>query len=284
MVISVASGKGGTGKTTISANIASVASRLEPLEFLDCDVEEPDAHFYLKPVFTSEREVMIDVPRVDSSCCDSCGKCSEFCRYNALAVLPDEVLVFEDLCHSCGGCAVACPLDCISYTPRRIGVIREGTTENGLPFSQGLLDIAEPRSVPVIAEMKLSLKKDPVYILDCPPGVGCPTVESIKGSDYCIMVTEPSPFGLHDLTLAHETASLMGIEHGVVINRSRGDDQIIESYCKREGLTLLGRIPFSREVAEVCSRGGLLTDLDNRWESEFEAIWQRARDMACQSK
>jgi MinD superfamily P-loop ATPase len=271
LVVSVASGKGGTGKTTVSANLARVESRRNPVTFIDCDVEEPDSHFFLKPEWTGESEVHVEVPVVDTSCCDACGECSRFCRYNALAVLEQDVLVFDELCHSCGGCAMVCPADCISMKPRRIGIIRYGESD-GIDFFQGLLDIGEPMAVPVIDVLKGQIEADRLCLLDCPPGTGCPMIQSVAGTDYCLMVTEPSPFGRHDLELAHLVAARLEVPHGVIINRSRGDDGIITDYCKGEGISVLGRIPFSRRAAELCSSGELLADADEEIRELFEGI------------
>jgi MinD superfamily P-loop ATPase len=269
--VAVASGKGGTGKTTVSTSLAWLASVEGPLTFLDCDVEEPDAHFYLKPAWDSEQEVTVEVPRVDSNCCDGCGRCAEFCRYNALAALKDDVLVFEELCHSCRGCEIICPLDCVSMVPRRLGIIRSGDC-GPVSFRQGLLDIGEPMPVPIVKELKDGVPSGSRVIIDCPPGAGCPMIQSITGSDYCVLVTEPSPFGRHDLDIAHQVAAQLGIPHGVVINKSTEHDSLIEEYCAGKGVPVLGKIPYSRESAERCSRGELLAETGPEMEDVFKRI------------
>lgn len=271
MLISIASGKGGTGKTTLAANMAWAASKAEPVVLLDCDVEEPDSHFYIKPEWAGEEEVNVSVPVIDSSLCDGCGKCAEFCHFNALAAIRGDVLVFQELCHGCGGCAIACPLDCITYEDRRIGVVRHGA-RGSVSLYQGLLDIGEPIAVPVIEQVKEHRAGGGLTLIDCPPGTGCPMVNSIKGSDYCMLVTEPSPFGRHDLDLAHRAAIELGVPHGVVISRSSGNDAIIEEYCSREGLNVLGMIPYSRDVAVACSRGEMLSESDGAWHGRFIEI------------
>ncbi|MBU4175758.1 MAG: ATP-binding protein [Actinobacteria bacterium] len=271
MIIAVASGKGGTGKTTVSTSLAWLTASSGPLTFLDCDVEEPDAHFYLKPSWDSEWGVNVEVPRIDSSCCDGCGKCADFCRYNALAAIQSDVLVFEELCHSCRGCAIACPLDCVSMVPRRLGIIRSGTSGE-VAFRQGLLDIGEPMSPPIIRKLKDEIPPGGEAIVDCPPGAGCPMIVAITGADYCILVTEPSPFGKHDLDIAHQVAGQLGIPHGVVINKSTVHDGIIEEYCTGEGIPLLGKIPYSREAAQHCSRGELLAEADTATGDIFRRI------------
>ena len=277
MIISVASGKGGTGKTTVATNMAWAASSLEPVTFLDCDVEEPDSHFYLKPEWSDEEDVCLPAPVVDSSRCDGCGRCAEFCRYNALAAIKGDVLVFQGLCHGCGGCALACPLKCITYADKRIGVVREGA-RGGVRLYQGLLQIGEPVAVPVIKQVKERRAADGLALIDCPPGTGCPMVNAIRGSDYCLLVTEPSPFGRHDLDLAHRAALELGIPHGVLVNRSSGDDGIIYEYCAGEGLKVLGRIPFSRGAAEACSRGVVLAETGEAWAWLFLGILEGVRE------
>ncbi len=276
MLISIASGKGGTGKTTVACNLAWAASTVEPVTFLDCDVEEPDSHFYLKPEWAGEEEVQVPAPVIDASCCDGCGKCSEFCRFNALAAIKGDVLVFPELCHGCGGCAIACPLDCITYTDRRIGVVRKGS-RGEVNLFQGLLDIGEPMAIPVVKRVKENREDSGLTIIDCPPGTGCPMVNAIRDSDYCILVTEPSPFGKHDLELAHLAAVELGIPHGVIVNRSSPGDAIIDDYCEEEGLSVLGRIPFSREMAEACSRGEMRVETDETWSWRFLKILEEVR-------
>jgi MinD superfamily P-loop ATPase len=276
LVISVASGKGGTGKTTITANMAWAASTSERVVLLDCDVEEPDSHFYLKSEWSGETEVSVPAPVVDSARCDGCGRCAEFCRFNALAAIKGDVLVFQELCHGCGGCSLACPLKCITYADRRIGVVRRGD-RGGVSLFQGLLDIGEPIAVPVIEHVKENRDERGLTLIDCPPGTGCPMVNSIRGSDYCVLVTEPSPFGRHDLNLAHLAAVELGIAHGVVISRSSDNDGIIEEYCSGNNLKVIGRIPYSRSVALACSRGEMLAETDTAWRERFMGILQEVR-------
>lgn len=276
MLISVASGKGGTGKTTVAANLAWAASTLEPVTFLDCDVEEPDSHFYIKPQWLGEEDVCIPVPVVEASRCDGCGKCTEFCRYNALAAIKGDVLIFQELCHGCGGCALVCPFRCITYADRKMGIVREGV-RGGIHLYQGLLDIGEPVAVPVLKRVKERQADEGLSIVDCPPGTSCPMVNAISGSDYCILVTEPSPFGRHDLDIAHRAARELGVPHGVLINRSSPNDAVIDDYCDEEGLQILGRIPFSRELAEACSRGEMRTETDKTWSWRFLKILEEVK-------
>jgi MinD superfamily P-loop ATPase len=276
MIISVASGKGGTGKTTVAVNLAL---SLEDVQFLDCDVEEPDSHIFLKPNILEKKEAYIPVPRVDEDRCDYCGRCGEVCEYNAIAVLQGSakgkgtVMIFHHLCHGCGACTMLCPQDAILELNRAIGVIESGYA-GGIRFIHGRLTVGEIMSPPLIRQVKeyikpaenttvaLSEKKESnlknpagIVIIDAPPGTSCPVIESVKGSDFCILVTEPTPFGLNDLILAVEVMKKLKIPSGVVINRSGKGDRRIEKYCMTEKIPVLMKIPFSREIAALYSSG-----------------------------
>jgi len=256
MILSVASGKGGTGKTTVAVNLALALQPESPVHFLDCDVEEPNAHFFLKPDLGESREVMTLIPEIDESRCTHCGRCAEICAYNALAVVKDAVLVFPDLCHSCGGCRLLCPEEAIREVGKRIGVIASGRA-GGMKFTHGRLDIGRAMSPPLIRAVKKDMDASRIVIIDAPPGTSCPVIESLKGSDFCLLVTEPTPFGLHDLELAAGAAKEMNIPRGVVINRASlgGGDGRVRDFCSREGIPVLMTIPFDRRIAEAYSRG-----------------------------
>jgi len=229
MIISVASGKGGTGKTTVAVNIA--LSINSSVQFLDCDVEEPNAHIFIKPAIKDRIPSYIPVPEIDKTKCNFCGKCAEVCVYNAIAVLKKDVLLFKELCHGCGACSFLCPQGAIREVDREIGFVELGEKYN-LQFVQGKLNIGEAMSPPLIRAVKKHINPGVVSFIDAPPGTSCPVIESIKGSDFCILVTEPTPFGLYDLTLAVEVLRKLEIPFGVVINRSDLGNEKTDEYCK----------------------------------------------------
>jgi MinD superfamily P-loop ATPase len=277
MIVAVASGKGGTGKTTVATSLAlSLAAdrkpdlpALSPPLFLDCDVEAPNAHLFLKPDFHQRQAVGILIPQVDEEKCTHCGKCAEVCQYHAIAVLGKKTLVFPELCHGCGSCTSICPEKAISETLDLIGVLERGPTPSGIDFARGVLNIGEPMAVPVIRQLKRWANPRPgqVVIIDASPGTSCPVVEAVRGADFLLLVTEPTPFGLHDLKLAVQVARELDIPAGVVLNRCDGnlaDDEygeIMETYCREEGLPVLMRVPFERAVAEGIAQGKTLVEI-----------------------
>lgn len=277
MRIAVASGKGGTGKTTVAVSLALWAARQGlRTRLCDCDVEEPNARLHLRVREEGRREVTLDIPDVDPERCTHCGRCAEFCRYNALACLPDRTRVFEDLCHACGGCALVCPEGAIGWKPRSLGELSWGRDEE-LRFSEGELRVGETVVPPLIAAVRSSARAEDWVILDSPPGATCPVVETLRGVDYVILVTEPTPFGLHDLQAVVSLTRVLGLEAGVVINRSLGHEDIIERYCDRAGLQILTRIPFRRQVVAAASRGRSALDADERVAAAIEELGHRLR-------
>jgi MinD superfamily P-loop ATPase len=269
LIISIASGKGGTGKTTVSTNLALSIGNAQ---FFDCDVEEPDSNIFLKADIFEEKKVNILIPEIDKKKCTFCGKCSDFCRYNALAVIKKDVLVFPELCHSCGGCDLVCPVKAIKYNFRAIGKIEHGKTE-GIDFYQGLLNIGEAQAIPVLKSLKKKIDRNKNVILDAPPGTACPFVETVEGSDYCILVTEPTPFGLNDLKIAVDTVRLIGIPFGVIINRDGVGNNKVELYCQQEKIPILAKIPQSTEIAELYSNGIAFVNNLSGWKSKFKEIF-----------
>jgi len=255
MQIAIASGKGGTGKTTLSVALAQAWDG--PVQLLDCDVEEPNAALFLSLESTTEQAVSVPVPVVDSSRCTGCGKCAAICQFNALAVAGKSVLVFTELCHSCGGCVRVCPEKAITENPLPVGTIRRGQSGN-IEFMEGRLKIGRAMAPPVIRAVKKSADPELPVLIDCPPGTSCPMITAVKGSDFVILVTEPTPFGLHDLKLAVETVRLLNIPFGILINRSDAGDNRVVEYCEKENIRLLLQIPESRKIAEAYSRGETL--------------------------
>jgi MinD superfamily P-loop ATPase len=275
MIISVASGKGGTGKTTVAVNLALSLSNVQ---FLDCDVEEPNAHIFLKPRITNEQKASIPVPEVDEAKCTYCGRCQEVCAYHAIAVLPasngkkGRVLVFPHLCHGCGACSALCPQRAIKEVNREIGVVEIGHCGE-MEFVHGRLTIGEAMSPPLIRKVKDQINLKKTVIIDAPPGTSCPVVASVKGSDFCILVTEPTPFGLNDLILAVEMLRKIKIPFGVVINRADLGNNKTEEYCAKENIPVLMCIPFKKEIAVSYSKGIPIVEEDGLYREKFNNLY-----------
>jgi MinD superfamily P-loop ATPase len=255
MIISVASGKGGTGKTTIATSLAAVLGLKAQL--LDCDVEEPNCHILAKPVLETSEIVTLPVPVVDRDKCSLCGRCGEVCRFSAIVVIGKEVLTFPEMCHGCGGCTLLCPEKAITEGPRELGVIETGRA-GPVEFVHGRLRVGEAMSPPLIRAVKSKINPEKVSVVDAPPGASCPVINTVKGSDFILLVTEPTPFGLHDLRIAVDAVSGMGIPLGVVLNRSDLGDHEVPKYCAAKGIPLLAEIPHDRDIAEGYARGDLL--------------------------
>ena len=270
MIISIASGKGGTGKTFVATNLA--LSLKSDVQLLDCDVEEPNAHLFIRPVIEEVITATTPVPEVDEGKCTLCRKCSEICQFKAIVVIGQIVLVFPELCHSCGGCVEVCPEGAISETGRELGVIERGH-RNGLEFVHGKLRVGEAMSPPLIRKVRSFTNPGKLTIIDAPPGTSCPVIASTKGADFVLLVTEPTPFGLHDLKLMVEAIKILEIPHGLVINRSGiGDDQV-KAYAEKENIPLLMEIPFDRGIAESYSRGELLVEVMPEWKERFLGLY-----------
>ena len=274
--IAIASGKGGTGKTTVAVHLAAaLAARGRAVQYLDCDVEEPNGHLFLKPAIEASESVGIPVPTVDAALCIACGKCAEVCEFNAIAMLK-KPLVFPELCHGCGACALVCPVGAIRETPRAIGVAETGRA-GAIAFAQGRLNVGEPMSPPLIRAVKARRNPDAVALFDAPPGTSCPVVATVRGADFVVLVTEPTPFGLHDLQLAVDTLRPLGRPLAVVVNRA-DDDRRVQDYCQAEHLPILAELPDDRRVAETYARGELLFDRLPDWRDRFETLWTRIEE------
>ncbi len=271
MIISVASGKGGTGKTTVSTNLAVALD--EEVTFLDCDVEEPNAHLFLNPNIESSEKVTSFVPGVIEGFCNGCRKCADICRFRAITVIDSSVLIFPELCHGCGGCLEVCPEHAIWESERQIGVVESG--ESGkVTFKQGILRIGEAMSPPLIKNLRKYHGNEKITIIDAPPGTSCPVIASIKDTDFVLLVTEPTPFGLHDLVLAHETVKELGIPCGLVINRAGTGFSQVHKYAVDNNLPILLEIPFDRKIAELYSRGRVLVEEMEEWRMPFQKLYQ----------
>jgi len=280
MIISVASGKGGTGKTTVSTILAlSIDSAVQ---LLDCDVEEPNAHLFIHPEWEETGTITTPVPDVDMNKCTLCGKCGEICQFKAIIVIGETVLPFPELCHSCGGCMEVCPEGAITETGRELGIIKKGH-RNGLEFVSGRLRVGEAMSPPLIKNVRSFARPDRLTIIDAPPGTSCPVITAMKGADFILLVTEPTPFGLYDLKLAVGAVNILKIPCGLVINRSDiGDDQV-NAYAEAEGLPILMEIPFDRKIAEAYSRGELLVETMPEWKGKFLDLYHRIVDIVKQT-
>ncbi len=278
MIISVASGKGGTGKTLVATSLALSLKDSHKVTLLDCDVEEPNAHVFLKPAITSSEPVLIPVPKIDEEKCTRCGKCAEVCAYNAIAVLGEHVLTFPQLCHGCGACSYLCPEKAISEEPRETGVVEMGQAD-GLEFIHGKLTVGEAMAPPIIRRVKQQDNNEGTVIIDIPPGTSCPVVEAVKGSDFCLLVTEPTPFGLNDLILAVETMRELDIPCGVVLNRAGVGDAKVEEYCLKENIPVLLTIPLDTEIARLYSKGIPLVEGMPQWKDSFGQLFESIEEI-----
>ncbi|MFC1924525.1 ATP-binding protein [Chloroflexota bacterium] len=278
MIISVASGKGGTGKTLVATSLALSLKEKNSVQLLDCDVEEPNDHIFIKPDINYSEAVSIPVPKVDMEKCTYCGKCAEVCAYHAIAVMGKSVLPFIELCHGCGACSYLCPDKAISEVPYEIGVIETGNAAS-VKFGHGKLSIGQPMAPPVIRRVKRLINKDHVVIIDASPGTSCPVVEAIKGSDFCLLVTEPTPFGLNDLMLAIEMVKELGIPCGVVLNRSGMGDDKTEGYCAKGNIPILMTIPLDTNIAKLYSQGIPLVEGMPEYERGFIELYGKIEEV-----
>jgi len=278
MIVSIASGKGGTGKTLVATSLAHALKGRIPVTLLDCDVEEPNDHIYMRARLLRTEPVNVQVPCVDESKCITCGVCHDVCAFNAIAVLGSAVLVFKELCHGCGACTRFCPVGAITETPHEIGVVEVGDAD-GIRFVDGVLTIGQPMAPPIIRQVKKLTGTEGVTIIDASPGTSCPVVEAVKGSDFCILVTEPTPFGLNDLRLAVETVRELGLPHGAIINRVGVGDTRTEEYCRDEGIPVLMTIPLDERIARSYSRGVPLLEALPEYRQRFLDLYERIGEL-----
>jgi len=272
MKITIASGKGGTGKTTVATNLAYLASQKDlKVSYLDCDVEEPNGGLFLKPQIILRKPVGSLIPKVDMAKCTLCGRCESVCQFNAIVCLGNQVHVYPEMCHSCGGCSLACRDGAITEVFRETGILEIGKAGN-IRFISGVMNIGEVLSPPIIREVKKAAPESDLEIRDAPPGTSCPVVESIRGSDFVVLVTEPTPFGLHDLVIAVEMVKVLGLPFGVVINRSGLEDIGIRSFCQGNQIKILGVIPEDRRIAESYSCGSLICEALPYYQSIFSRL------------
>ena len=278
MIISVASGKGGTGKTLVATSLSLSLRNTGALQLLDCDVEEPNDHVFLKPRITGSEAVLVMVPAIDAGKCTYCGECAAVCAYNAIAVVKKRVLTFPPLCHGCGACTHLCPEKAVREESRETGQIEWGRVD-GIGFVHGKLAVGEAMAPPVIRKVKEHTHNEGTVIIDAPPGTSCPVVESIKGSDFCLLVTEPTPFGLNDLILAVEMVRKLDIPCGVVLNRAGVGDAGVQEYCRKENIPILLAIPFDIAIARLYSNGIPMVEGLPEWGARFRELSERIKEL-----
>lgn len=273
MILSIASGKGGTGKTTVAVNMAL---SLVNVQLLDCDVEEPNAHVLLQPKISKSTPIFKQIPQVIEERCTYCKRCSTFCAYNAIFVVAETILVFPELCHSCGGCALVCPETAIIETQSQVGSIKQGTVK-GIELVYGELQVGEPLPIPLIKEVRRRINTEKTVLIDAPPGTACPFVASVYPSDYCLLVTEPTPFGLHDVQIAVDVLNTLSIPYGMIINRAGIGDRRVYEYCDEKNIPILLEIPYNRTIAHLYSQGIPFVMNMPEWREQFKRLYHEIK-------
>ncbi len=268
MKIAVLSGKGGTGKTFISVNLTFAAGNSN---YIDCDVEEPNGHLYFKPEIFKKEKIYVKIPQVDKEKCNGCRKCVEFCKFNALAYIKDEVFVFEDICHSCGGCSLLCPEKAISEKDKEIGEIQEGLFKDSNIYT-GILNTGEETGVSIIKKLLTYSDNKPYTFIDCPPGSSCSVMESIKDADYCILVAEPTLFGVHNFDMVYNLVKIFDKPFGAVLNKCLEGENPAEEYCKKNDIKILCKIPFEHELGKINSNAEIASEMNEKYHSLFSSL------------
>lgn len=277
MKIAVLSGKGGTGKTLVSVNLAAA---IAPSVYLDCDVEEPNGHLFFRPKSIQREAVTVKIPAVDETKCNACRTCVEFCKFHALAMVGTKWMLFDDICHSCGGCTLLCPQQALHEVEKSIGEIQTGTSE-GVTVRTGWLDPGQSSGVPIIRKLfAAESPADQPMIVDCPPGSACIVMDSIRDADYCILVAEPTLFGLHNLKMVHELVRLFQKPHGVILNKCIEGDNPSKDYCLEQGITILESIPFDKTIGRLNSNGRILARELPQYHEMFTRLHQKIREVA----
>lgn len=276
MNIAVLSGKGGTGKTLLSVNMAAAS---KSATYIDCDVEEPNGYLFFKPEEIVEENVSVKIPEVDKELCSGCRKCVDFCKFNALAFIKNAPIVFGDICHSCGGCSLLCPENAITEKDKVIGKIEKGKSQ-GIDVYTGILNTGEVSGVPIIEKLleeNRATDNEKLSIIDCPPGSACIVMESIKDADFCVLVAEPTAFGVHNLEMVYELVSLFGKPFGVVLNKCLDGENPSEEFCKEKGIKILGRVPFEKELGELNSNAKIAARESERYNKLFKNILETVK-------
>lgn len=268
MKIAVLSGKGGTGKTFISVNLTFAAGNSN---YIDCDVEEPNGHLYFKPEILKKEKIYVKIPQVDKEKCNGCRKCVEFCKFNALAYIKDNVFVFEDICHSCGGCSLLCPEKAISEKDKEIGEVHEGLFKDSNIYT-GILNTGEETGVSIIKELLTNAHNKPYTFIDCPPGSSCSVMESIKDADYCILVAEPTLFGVHNFDMVYNLVKIFDKPFGAVLNKCLDGENPAEEYCKKNNIKILCKIPFEHELGKINSNAEIASEKNEKYHSLFSSL------------
>jgi MinD superfamily P-loop ATPase len=270
MKIAVLSGKGGTGKTLVSVNLAAVSKEAT---YIDCDVEEANGHLFFKPQWIEKEDIAVKIPQVDKKLCDGCRNCVNFCKFNALVYVNDELKIFDEICHSCGGCILVCPQKALTEKDKIIGIIKKGISDNVTIYT-GVLNTGEPSGVPIINKLlsEKNLKENKLTVIDCPPGSSCVVMESIKDADYCILVAEPTLFGVHNLEMVYQLVKLFDKPFGVVLNKCLKEDNPAEKYCIENDIKILSKIPFDNELGTLNSNGEIVANKDEKYKKIFSSL------------